>query len=165
MTTAMAPIIIGVGNPVLTDDSVGLKSVAALRCRLAGRSDVATAELYSGGLRLMEAMVGYQRAIVIDAMISGRPAGTIQSFTPADLPITRGIHSSHDGTLPEALALGHAAGLCLPRDIRIWAVEAGDVETLGEELTPAVATAVPVVVEHVLQDLRETVPAGSGRSE
>jgi hydrogenase maturation protease len=149
----MGTVIVGIGNPVLSDDSVGLKSAAALRTRLAGREDITISELCSGGLALMEALVGYRRAIVIDAIVSGEPAGSIHQLRPADLPFTRTIHSTHAGTFPEALELGRTAGLRLPLDIRIWAVEAADVETIGEELTPAVGEAVPRVVEQILSHL------------
>ena len=144
-----ATIIIGVGNPVLTDDSVGLKIAAELRNR-----GLATAQVHSGGMELMETMTGYDRAIVIDAMVSGRPPGTIRELGPADLPATRNAHSTHDASLPVALELGRMAGLRLPGEIRIWGVEAGDVVTVGEGLTPAVERAVPRVVERVMRDLR-----------
>jgi len=150
----MATIIIGLGNPVLSDDAVGLKIAGELERRLAGRSGVAIAQLCAGGMRLMETMTGYDRAIVIDAMVSGGRAGTIYRLGPGDLPQTRSAHSTHDASLPVALELGRIAGLRVPADIRIWAVEAADVETFGEALTPAVQRAADHVVEEVLRDLR-----------
>ena len=149
----MNTIIIGLGNPVLTDDSVGLKISAALRQHLAGRPGVTTAELYSGGLRLVEAIAGFDRAIVLDAIVTGQPAGTIRKLGTAELPSTRSAYSAHDGSLPAALQMGRMAGLRLPDEIDIWAVEAGDVETFSESLTPAVARAVPQVVREVLDHL------------
>jgi hydrogenase maturation protease len=155
----MTTIIIGLGNPVLTDDSVGLKISSALREHLAGRTGVAIVELYSGGLQLVEAMAGFDRAIIVDAMVSGRPPGTIHELGPAEFPKTRSAYSSHDGSLPAAVEMGRMVGLRLPHRIAIWAVEAGDVETFGESLTPAVAPAVPQVVGRILEYLRST-PGG-----
>lgn len=157
----ISTIIIGVGNPVLTDDSVGLKIAEQLTERLKGQSLVTTAEVHSGGMKLMETMVGYDRAIVIDAVVSGCRAGTIVTLGAADLPKTRNAHSTHDASLAVALELGRLAGLHVPREIRIWAVEAGDVVTVSEGLTPAVKRAVPRVVKRVMKDLREH---GLGRS-
>lgn len=82
----MSTLIIGLGNPLVTDDSVGLRVAAELRTRLAGRADVEVAEDYWGGLRLMEQMVGYDRAIVVDAICSGAPPGTIHHLGPGDIP-------------------------------------------------------------------------------
>ncbi len=151
----MRTVLIGVGNPVLSDDSVGLKIAAELGARLRGNPDVATVQVCCGGLRLMEAMVGYDRAVVVDAMLSGCPAGTVHRFAEADLPPSRWIHSMHDGTLRSALALGRTAGLPLPSDIRFWAIEAADVETFGETLTPAVEQSASQVVSEILKEVAQ----------
>jgi hydrogenase maturation protease len=154
----MSTIIIGIGNPVLADDSVGLKIADCLDDRLHGRPGVAVTQLCCGGMNLMEAMAGHDRAIIIDAMIGGggRP-GTVYAFGPAGLFETRNTSSSHDASLPVAMELGAAVGLRLPDDVRIWAVEAQDVCTFSEHLTPDVQRAVPLVVERVVRDLaRET---------
>lgn len=150
----MPTVIIGVGNPVRTDDGVGLQVARRLRARLTGSSGVDVVELSAGGLRLMEAMAGYDRAVVIDAIESGGPAGAIYRLEADGLTGSRNAGSTHDGSLPVALDLGRAAGMRIPGEIGIWAVEAGDVETFGESLTPAVGAAVNEVVESVLEELR-----------
>jgi hydrogenase maturation protease len=157
-------VIIGLGNPVLTDDGVGLRIARELGRRLAGRSGVTTVELYSGGMWLMEAMAGHERAIVIDAIAGAGVPGAIHRLGPGDLPQTRTVDSTHDAGLPVALELGRSAGLQLPQDVQIWAVEAADVETFGERLTPAVERAVPLVVERVLRDLDEPSPGQPRRT-
>ena len=147
----MSILVIGLGNPLVTDDSVGLRVAAELRSRLAGRPDVEVTEDYWGGLRLMEQMVGYDRAIVIDAICSGAPPGTIHHLSTGDIPTQRSA-SSHDMTLPTALRLGRQAGLRLPPDeaILLVGIEADDILNFGETCTPAVAAAVPRAVADVL---------------
>ena len=71
----MKTLVIGLGNPLVTDDSVGLRVVERLKPLLADRSDVEVSEDYWGGLRLMERMIGFDRAIVIDAIQTGALAG------------------------------------------------------------------------------------------
>jgi len=150
----MGTIIIGIGNPVLADDSVGLKVVDRIEDRLQGRSGVALTRLCCGGIHLMEAMAGHERAIIIDAITGGGGApGTVYTLGPDGFSQTRNVCSSHDASLSVALELGDAVGLPLPRDVRIWAVETEDVSTYSEVLTPEVERAVPVVVEHVVRDL------------
>jgi hydrogenase maturation protease len=151
----MATVIIGVGNPVLTDDGVGLRIARELEMRLSGRDGVTVLARCAGGLRLMEAMAGYGRAVVIDAIESGAAPGSIHELDLEELPRTRNLHSSHDGSLVAALELGRTAGLRIPDEIRVWAVQAGDLETFGESLTEAVERAVPRVVEAVLRSLPE----------
>ena len=146
-------VVIGVGNPIVSDDAVGL--VVARRCRaeLPPHSDVAVKELYCGGLRLMEAMAGFDRAIVIDAIEPATRPGSIHSLGLNDLLATRNTCTTHDGSLAHALELGRMAGIRLPRVVRLWAIEAGDISTFREGLTRDVAAAVPRVTAEIMQEL------------
>ena len=102
----------------------------------------------------MEAMVGYERAIVIDAAHTGDPEpGTILSVSPADLRQSRNACSNRNGSIEVALELGILAGLPLPRDIRIWAAEAADVTAFGDRLTERVQSALPALIGNILRDI------------
>jgi hydrogenase maturation protease len=149
----MRTVIIGVGNPMRGDDGVGLRIARELRGRVAGKAAVDVVELCAGGLRLMEAMAGYDRAIVIDAMESGGRAGTVHRLSADELSGTRNASSTHDGSLGAAFALGRVAGLRVPVDVRVWAVEAGNVAAFGEGLTPEVEAAVDVVAADVWREV------------
>ena len=146
----MKILVLGLGNPLVSDDSVGLRVAAELKSRLADRPEIDVGEDYWGGLRLMERLVGYERAVVIDAIRTGAPPGTIHFLRPDALPTQRSA-SAHDVNLPTALALGRHAGLRLPKDadILLVGVEAEDVLTFGESCTPAVAAAIPRAVDAV----------------
>jgi hydrogenase maturation protease len=152
----MATIIIGMGNPVLTDDSVGLKIVQRIAELLPATSGIAVRELHVGGIGLMESMAGYDRAIIVDAICTpeGVP-GTVYSPTVDDLFHSRNTCSTHDANLDVALELGKLAGLHLPSRIHIWAVEAGEVTAFGEQLTEAVQRAVPLVVDYIMDVLSD----------
>jgi hydrogenase maturation protease len=147
----MKILVLGLGNPLVTDDSVGLRVAARLQPRLADRPDVEVSEDYWGGLRLMERMVGYDRAIVIDAIRTGAPPGTIHHLTPHSIPTQRSA-SSHDVNLATALEFGRGAGLQLPGDdhILLVGIEAEDILSFGEQCTPAVEAAIAPAVEEVL---------------
>ena len=151
----MKTVIIGLGNPILSDDSVGIKASRLLKQRLQDMQGVDVMELYAGGLRLMDALAGYKRAIIIDAMTSGncRP-GTIRSLSLSDCGSARNMTCSHDTSLPTALEMGAMLGCALPAVIKIWGIEVQDVETFGEELTEPVRKAVPIVVRQVVRELR-----------
>lgn len=150
----MKTLVVGLGNPLVSDDSVGLRVAAELRKRLAHRPDVEVAEDYRGGLQLMERMIGYDRAIIIDAICTGAAPGTIHHLTPDAIPTQRSA-SAHDVNLPTALEFGRQAGEPLPKneDIRIIGIEADEVVTFSEQCTPAVEAAVPRTVQEVMQAL------------
>jgi hydrogenase maturation protease len=162
----MAKIIIGVGNPVLADDSVGLKVVQRVAELLPPRSGVVVRELHVGGIHLMEAMTGYDEAIIVDAMSSPRGVpGTVYLPAVECLFNTRNTRSTQDSNLAEALELGKRAGVHLPARIRIWAVEAADVTSFGEQLSEAVQRSVPLVVDHILDELAEEQSAEEQASD
>ncbi len=82
----MKTLILGLGNPLVSDDSVGLRVADELKMRLAGRADVEVSEDYWGGLRLMERMIGFDRAVVVDAIQTGAPPGTIHLLAADGMP-------------------------------------------------------------------------------
>jgi hydrogenase maturation protease len=144
-------IVIGVGNSVIADDAVGLIVANCIRAQCP--VGVAVAEVYNGGLELMETMAGHDRAFVVDAIAAGGRPGTIYHLGIDQVAATRNTSTTHNGSLPAALELGRLSGVKLPRELRIWAVEAGDVTTFREGLTAEVEAAVPIVAAEILRDL------------
>ena len=145
-------LILGLGNPILTDDGVGIHVVRALAAH-ALQPDLVFAEASVGGLRLLDTLTGYERAILVDAIQTpGSRPGQVYLLHPNDLRASLHSGSTHDLSLPGALALGRQLGLALPTDeaVTIVAVEVEDVLTFGESCTPAVAAAIPWAVEMVL---------------
>jgi len=157
----MKTLVLGLGNPVASDDRVGLLVARRLKPLLADRSDVEVDEDYWGGIRLMERLVGYTRAVIVDAIVTGGPPGTIHRLAPHSIP-TQHSASAHDVNLPTALKFGRQAGVALPPDdaITLIGVEAEDVLTISEECTPAVLAAVPEAIREVLRALELDEKAG-----
>jgi hydrogenase maturation protease len=150
-------IIIGLGNPILTDDGVGVLVARELARRLAHRPDIAITEASVGGLRLMEMMAGYDRAILIDAILDEHPPGTITRLTLADLAArapTQHSASAHDVSLPTALEAGRRMGLHLPDDVIIYAVSVANVMDFSDAPTAAVADAIPTVVNTIIDEIK-----------
>jgi hydrogenase maturation protease len=106
-------------------------------------------------------MEGFDRAIVVDSIVSegGRP-GAIRWLAAPEWLESRNSSSTHDASLAVALEFGRLAGLRLPDEITALAIEAGDVVTLGEELTSEVGQAVPAAVSMVLEELDAAGGAG-----
>jgi hydrogenase maturation protease len=157
-------LVIGLGNPILGDDGVGwrvaevvAKSIGyqpAPSDRGPGRSAVEVDCLAIGGLGLMERMIGYPRAILVDAINSHmQPNGTVSIFPLEALPNRAAGHlfSAHDTTLQNALAVGREMGADLPGEVMVVAVEAENIYDFGEELSPAVSAAIPQAARVVLE--------------
>lgn len=150
----MRTVVIGIGNPILCDDGAGPWVARALGERLRNHDDIDVKELHAGGIRVMESMIGYDRAIIVDAMVTGElePGGT-RELSIDETAISRHIFSTHDTGLSDAMALGRAAGLSLPRDIAIWGIEAANVGEFGETLSPAVTGAANRLIDRLADQL------------
>jgi len=148
-------LVLGLGNPILTDDGIGVYVVRAVAARWSGEG-VEFQEACVGGLRLLEVIVGYDRLILVDAILTpdGAP-GQIHRLSTDDLRKSLHAGSTHDLSFQGALAWGRQIGMALPPDdaITIIAVEAEDVLTFGEALTPALTAALPDAAEAVLAEL------------
>ena len=161
---ALKTLVLGMGNTILSDDGVGIYVVQELEKRLE-REDVDFAEASVGGMRILDVVGGYERVIMVDAIQTqeGTP-GEIYRLTPQDFNLSLHAGSSHDLSLPGALAFGRAMGLTLPEDedFVIIAIEVEDVITFAETCTPAVQEAIPRAVSTVLAELE--LEKGGGTS-
>lgn len=151
---SMKTLVLGLGNPLLRDDSIGLRVVRELRQQCQADQNIEFGEDYWGGLRLMERMIGYDRVFIVDAIIADKEPGSIHILSPDDIPTQRSA-SVHDVNLPTALEFGRRAGAQLPASssITLIGIEASDVQTFDESLSPALERAFPHAVEAVMTAL------------
>ena len=147
----MKTLILGIGNTVLCDDGVGNRVAAEVGKRISDPG-ITVAEACHGGLYLLEAFLGYDHVVLIDAIQTrGGIPGDVYELSPEDLLSARHLSSPHQVDFATALELGKALGLPVPSRIDIVAVEAGDVTSFRDRCTPEVEKAIPVAVELALQ--------------
>lgn len=150
MTAPGRVVVLAVGNRWRSDDSVGAAVADALRDQVTGFDLI---ELDGETARLVDAWDGADVAVVVDAVRTGAPPGTVHRFEAGDLAAAPVLPpaSSHGLGVQQAVALGRAVGR-MPRRLVIVGVEAADFGH-GVCLSPAVAAAVEpaarVVVELV----------------
>ena len=97
----MRTLLLGMGNPILSDDAIGVRLAAELGRRLPPRPDLDVREECSvGGLNLLDVLTGYQRVIVLDAVktAAGVP-GDVYRFSAGDLGDTLHLTNIHDVNL------------------------------------------------------------------
>ncbi len=159
----MKTLVLGLGNPLLGDDRVGWVVAGQVEQKInpetIGATGVEVDCLAVGGLSLMERMIGYDRAILIDAISTHQqPPGTVRACSFDRLPHLSAEHmtSAHDTSLQTALQVGRSMGAQLPKDIQVVCIESVRTYDFTEELTPPVASAVPQAVQAVMDFLRES---------
>ncbi len=161
----MRALVIGLGNPILGDDGVGWKVAEEVKRQLPAplqregqgkRVDVDCLSL--GGISLMEHLIGYDSAILIDAFALDEPLGSILVLKLSDLPNYSAFHttSTHDTSLQNAIELGRAMGAKLPDDVSVVGIATKHVYDFSEKLSPPVAEAASQAAQIVLNLLKQT---------
>jgi len=149
----MKTLVLGLGNPILSDDGVGLCVARALEGRF-NQQEITVVETSLAGLGLLDLLAGYDRAIIIDAIQTGDgKVGQIYRLESEAFDATRHASTPHDVNFATALELGTQLGLVLPQQIIIFAIEVADVSTFSERCTPEVESVIPFCVERVIQEL------------
>lgn len=162
----MRTLIIGLGNPLLGDDGIGWRVAEAVQQHIASAGclfsslqlEIEVDCLAVGGLSLMERLIGYDRAILVDALNTGQnPAGAVSILQLGDLPDRACGHlgSAHDASLKTALSVGRSMGVSLPEQVAIVAIESPSVYDFSEDLSPPVMAALPEAVQVTLKLLRQ----------
>ena len=155
----MKTLIVGLGNPILGDDGVGWKVAEEVRKQLTPDLLVDVGCLSLGGISLMEHLIGYDHAILIDAFALEDPIGSILVLKLSDLPNYSAFHttSTHDTSLQKAIEFGKSMGAHLPDDVTIIGIATRHVYDFSEKLSPPIAEAVPQAAHIVLDLLKQTV--------
>jgi hydrogenase maturation protease len=138
--------IIGMGNPLMSDEGIGVHVIAQLqRTELADTIDIL--DLGTSGMRALHELV------FVDCAMMGTEPGAIRRFTPDEVE-TRKLEtrlSVHEGDLLSTIALARRLG-STPRRIVIFGIEPKTIEP-GESLSPDLATRLDDYVEAIRQEL------------
>lgn len=156
----MKTLVVGLGNPILTDDGVGVLVAAQVATRIPPThwSEITVTEASLGGLRLMELMLGYERVILIDAILPS-PDIPVGSWFRTTLDEMHSEHptfhstNTHDMSIGTAIEMGRRMGLPLPDEIIIYAIGVANVTDFGDQPSKVVSEAIPRVAEAVLVEL------------
>jgi hydrogenase maturation protease len=150
-------LLLGMGNPILRDDAVGIRLAADIGQRLGKVPGLdVVAGCSAGGLELLPVIQGYARLIVFDSIRTrGGTPGTWYRFTAADLQETMNLTSVHDTNFATALELGRRLGQDVPAaDMsHIFAVEILDNMTFDDRMTPVLERAYPEYANAILAEV------------
>jgi hydrogenase maturation protease len=147
-------LILGIGNSILTDDGVGIIIARELK-KLKPPLDADIREVSIAGLSILDELDGYDRAVLIDSIVTGKAEpGTLYRLKRADFNTTNNLSSSHGIDFFTALEMGERYGYKIPRQIDVFAVEIADNTTFGEQLTPHVETKISKILNDIKRSVR-----------
>ena len=149
--------IVGIGSP-FGDDQIGwavietLTESGMLDRFLPGRVDAICCGHEAG---LLTQVATVRKAIVIDAMRSSSPVGSVHKIAIEDVLPESSLLSSHRIGIAQAISLGRALSM-LPPTLILYGIEIRD--TASDEIHPDVRAAIAQVLHAIALDLATLVP-------
>ncbi|MDX1700093.1 MAG: hydrogenase maturation protease [Melioribacteraceae bacterium] len=147
-------LILGMGNKYFGDDGVGIIIVEKLSSLLKNHTNIKVEETNWGGFRIIDLLSGYDRAIVIDAICTGKAElGHIHRYDYKDLIKSPRMVSFHDINFATAVEFARELEIPMPDDISVYAVEIEESNTFSEVLTHKVQLSIEKCVALIMTDL------------
>ncbi|HOU89686.1 MAG TPA: hydrogenase maturation protease [Polyangiaceae bacterium] len=142
-------LLLGMGNPILCDDAVGVRLAAGIARRLGPRPGLdVVPECSAGGLALLDVIAGYHTLIAVGAIRTrGGVPGNWCYLGGVALTVTQHLTNVHDVNFSTALELGRRLGVSVPDDARVhvFAVEVEETNIFDTAMTPALEAALPAL--------------------
>jgi len=154
----MKTIILGIGNLILGDDGVGVHVANEVKKHI-NKPDITVDEAITGGMNLLDLLIGYDKAIIIDAVKSENSEnGEVKRIKLSDFTTMHSCNP-HDVSLAEAIEMAKKLGeKRIPNEIVIIGIMMKQIPCeFGEELSEKIAAAVPKAVEMTLNEIKEEV--------
>jgi len=151
----------GFGNPVRSDDALGIYVIDQLRAKLEDNENISIFDMGTAAFEVLFGLRGHDRIILVDAVLnSDEPVGTLFKVpaeevmrAPQDDPMV----FLHGMKWDQALSYTKKIlGDDYPKDIQVYLVAIENTR-LEVELSELVKDAGDKVVQHVLEDLNDSV--------
>ncbi|MDD5590864.1 MAG: hydrogenase maturation protease [Dehalococcoidales bacterium] len=151
----MKTLVLGIGNSILGDDGVGVRVAQELAGKIKN-DNIDVRDVGIDGLNLLELILGYDKLIVIDAVLTEREkVGEVYRFKPEKVyDPSRSAISPHHFNLATTIEIGKKLfpGR-MPKEVIAFAVGTEEATMVTEEMTGRVKNALPIVVNLVLEEL------------
>ena len=119
-----ATVVIGLGNPLMSDEGVGVHLAQQLTQNCHELPEVDVLDLGTSGMAVVHAIAGRRKAVLIDCAFMGESPGTIRRFVPDEVRSTKSLtgFSLHEGDLLSMLDISRQVGEH-PEEVVIFGVE------------------------------------------
>lgn len=155
-------LVLGLGNILLTDEGIGVRVLETLRSRYHLPAAVDAIDGGTAGMDLIDLIAGYDDLIVIDAMETGGPPGTVKRLADHELfGFLRQKLSPHQLGLTDVLAFLELMEKA-PETITMIGIQPVNLD-LGLEISPALSAQMDHYADLVAHELRHLGFAGTSR--
>jgi len=162
----MKILIVGLGNPILSDDAIGLHVVRKISrdihsSPLSKEHQIDIIEEAVNSLELVERFIGYDKVVVVDSLKTNKLAvGEIAKLTPKSFEKknTRNVSNPHDIDFYSAIkVLKEIFGKEVTKDITIYGIEVRNIHEFGERLSPELTEKIEMYAKLIVEDIMRSL--------
>ena len=155
-------LVLGMGNLLLEDEGLGVRALEVLQQRYEIPTEVELLDGGTTGMGLLDDISGREHLIVLDAVQTGDPPGTLVRLAGDDVPVYFGMRiSPHQLGLSDVLATLELSGE-KPAEVVVLGLVPQSLE-MDLELSELIAEKLGALVESAVTELeRLGYPVGSG---
>jgi len=146
-------VVLGLGNPLMADEGIGVCLVERLAESAGDYPDVDFIDAGTGGLSVLYKLEGRRKAIFIDCAYMGEAPGSIRRFTPDEARSVKVLahQSLHEADLLRIIDMARQLGQA-PEEVVIFGIQPQLIEfSMG--LSPALASRIPEYLAVIRQEL------------
>jgi hydrogenase maturation protease len=154
-TVAQSPVLVlGLGNVLLEDEGLGIHALNMLRQRYAFPPEIEFLDGGTSGMALIDKISGRERLLVLDAVQTGDPPGTLVKLSDQDVPVYFGLKVTfHQLGLADVLASLELSGE-RPGHVTVIGLVPNSLE-LSLDLSDPISSRLDDLIEAVVGELVE----------
>ncbi len=146
-------LILGTGNILLRDEGLGVRAVEAFKRRYTTPENVACMDGGTGGMKLLPVLKGLTHLIIVDAIASDSPPGSIHKFYMKDIANPpKLMTTTHQIGIKELLQLADFKGY--DPQVTLIGMAPNDISP-GLELSPLVRKKLPRMTDTIKDELKK----------
>lgn len=146
-------VVLGLGNPLMADEGIGVRLVVQLSRLAAERPDVEFLDAGTGGLAVLHHIQGRRKAVFIDCAYMGEEPGAIRRFTSEEVHSSKVLahQSLHEADLLRILEMSQQLGQA-PDEVVIFGIQPQRIEP-AMELSPVLEDRMDEYLAVLLKEL------------
>lgn len=155
---AKETIIIGLGNPLMADEGIGVVLIEQLETlaregKIPGADRIRFYDGGTGGMNLLHVLAGRRKAVLIDCARMGTEPGTIRRFTPDQVQTIKQLThlSLHEVDILKVLDISRQLEEC-PEEVVFFGIEPLEIRQ-RMSLSPLLHAQIPHYLQTLLREL------------
>ncbi len=140
-------LLIGIGNPNMGDDAIGLLVANEIKKQ---ELNIDTEVLYYISFEILDKIIGYDKVIIVDAADIGLQLGDIDLLTYSDIKGSEYLHNSHGLNLYQVIKVGYEVfNSNMPKNIYLLLIQTGKINSFKRGINRKLKENVPHIIERI----------------